>query len=243
MKKFRVAKCLNNGTIKEMAIFEDGSRSLPIQKDNDGYEYISIDDWVNLDPDMEEFNSFQRHGVIADRRKLTFNSKPKDMIESIRRGFGDVIVQSKHVYAPIFEVRYYLDREYGNKLRLKTIEGWKNAEFAYGLYFNSKPIGIDGEYDWDKKNIYFSTVKQAIDIVDLLIKRSKDTAYKLDGEIFIEDKRYAVLDDYNSPCSDIVWYFLNDMHDYGERFTISNKYSEKIIRHRFSIKQEVVSNM
>lgn len=240
MKKFRVAKCLNNGTIKEMAIFEDGSRSLPIQKDNDGYEYISIDDWVNLDPDMEEFNSFQRHGVIADMRKLTFNSKPKDMIESIKRGFGDVIVSYNLMGGQFDYVRYYLNREYGDKLRSKTIEGWKNAEFAYGLYFNSKPIGINGEYDWDKKNIYFSTVKQAIDIVDLLIKRSKDAAYKLDGEIFIEDKRYDVLDDYNSPCSDIIWYFLNDMHDYGEKFTISDKYSEKNIRHRFIIRQEVV---
>ena len=239
MKNFRIAKCLNDGTIMNMAIFEDGSRSLAIQRDNDGYEYIAIDDWVNLDPDMEEFNSFQRHGVIADMRKLTFNGKPKDMIESIRRGFGDVIVQSKHVYAPIFEVRYYLDREYGNKLRLKTIEGWKHAEFAYGLYFNSKPIGIDGEYDWDKKNIYFSTVKQAINMADSLIQKAKDAAYKLEGEIFREDARYDALDEYYSPVSDIVWYFLNEV-SCGKKFTISDKYSEKNINHRFIIRQEVV---
>ena len=228
MKKFRIAKCLNNGTIKDMAIFEDGSRSLPIQKDNDGYEYISIDDWVNLDPDMEDFNNIQKHGALYQISKFGFSGKPKDMIESIRRGFGDAIVQSMHIYAPIFEVRYYLDREYGDQLRLKTIEGWKNTEFAYGMYFNSKPIGTNGKYDWDKNNIYFSSVKQAIDIADFLIKRSKDAAYRLNGKIFIEGEKYDVLDDYNSPCSDIIWYFLEETLNYGEKFTISDKYSKKL---------------
>lgn len=239
MKKFRVAKCVKDGTIKDMAIFEDGSRSLPIQKDNDGYEYISIDDWVNLDPDMEEFNSFQRHGVIADMRKLTFTGKPKDMIESIRRGFGDVIVNYNLMGRQVDDVRYYLNREYGDKLRQKTIEGWEGAVFAYGLYFNSTPISIHGEYKWDTKDIYFSSVKQAINMADSLIQKAKNAAYKLEGELFREDVRYDVLDEYYSPVSDIVWYFLNEV-SCGEKFTISDKYSEKNIRHRFIIRQEVV---
>lgn len=58
-----------------------------------------------------------------------FVDKIKDAIECIRNGYGDAIMGTDSV------VRF-IDREYGEGLRQKTLDGWKNAKFAYGVKFS-----------------------------------------------------------------------------------------------------------
>lgn len=47
MKEFRVARCIDDRrdvpVIKKYAIFKDGSRRRPIETDDKGREYISVD--------------------------------------------------------------------------------------------------------------------------------------------------------------------------------------------------------
>ena len=56
-------------------------------------------------------------------------------IECIRNGFGDGLQQS-HLFGMTFEhVVRFIDREYGEEIRQKTIEGWKDTKFSYGVKF------------------------------------------------------------------------------------------------------------
>ena len=58
-----------------------------------------------------------------------FSHRIKDAVETIRNGDGDVLV----TFQPFgFEnVIRYLDRDYGEKVRVQFLKGWKNAKFAY----------------------------------------------------------------------------------------------------------------
>ncbi len=153
MKKFRVANCFNNLTnsIGEFAIFEDGSERKPIFIDGDGHKYFKVDNELNKDC----------HTMLAK----SFSDRIKDAVDTIITGNGDVI----SVYNAIGEhinVFYYLDREYGESLRKKTIEGWKDTKFGYiikyGLsgsfsgYHNILGINYRPVYDNDNKiKLYF----------------------------------------------------------------------------------------
>lgn len=80
-----------------------------INKDNYG-EYINVPNYLS-------------------KRSHFFSDRIKDAVESIRNGDGDVISTYKVFMATITSVHYYLDREVGEKLREKSIEGFKDAEF------------------------------------------------------------------------------------------------------------------
>ena len=128
MKEFRIARCISEDgkSIKRYAIFKDRSRRIPIQVDDKGREYFEVDNWIQSNPELDEFN----YGNLKDRLKYSFNRKPEDMITSIKRGYGDVI-SVRHILVSLESVLYFLDREYGESLRKKTIEGWKQTKFGY----------------------------------------------------------------------------------------------------------------
>ena len=86
-----------------------------IQTDENGYEYIYI------------HNPYSKRG--------TFSDCIKDAITCIREGRGDVLCQITVFSFPIDYVRKYIDREYGESLRARSIEGWKNANFGYAVKF------------------------------------------------------------------------------------------------------------
>ena len=60
MKEFRIAKCISEDGkgVGKHVIFKDGSRRKPILEDQEGREYIEIDNWINGDPDLLEFNYY-----------------------------------------------------------------------------------------------------------------------------------------------------------------------------------------
>lgn len=171
MKEFRVAKCLSDDgkRIRKHAIFKDGSRKKPIDEDEDGREYFEVDNWIDSDPELIEFNYYSR---MADKMRLTFSGRISDAVESIRKGYGDVIcVRNLPFGVRIEKVLYFLDREYGENLRQKSLEGWKDTVFKYVLYYNSIYVDTSSKRAYSSKtsDIFFNSVEEAKNIVDRII--------------------------------------------------------------------------
>lgn len=105
--------------VDKIAVYDKNGNQIDccvIQKDKDGREYY----YPN--------NPHDKMGL--------FSGRPKDAIECIRKGLGDGFSQS-HLFGMSLEnVVRFIDREYGEEIRQKTLEGWKNAKFAFGVSFN-----------------------------------------------------------------------------------------------------------
>ena len=125
MKNFRIAKCLNkSGEIAEYAIFADGSRRKPIQTDETYGQYFEVDNELN-----KEAQTLRRQSYIG---------RIKDAVDMIKNGNGDCI-KSTHIFgSEIIKVVYFVDRKVGDELRQKTLDGWKDTEFGYGIEYGYK---------------------------------------------------------------------------------------------------------
>ena len=126
--------------VEKIAIYDDEGNQIDcctIQKDDEGREYYCPS------------NPNDKDGLFLD--------KPKDAIECIKNGFGDAIRHS-HLFGLVLEnVVKYLDREYGEEIRQKSIEGWKDAKFSYGVkfcYLNSFSNGRLISKDKTLMNLY-----------------------------------------------------------------------------------------
>lgn len=86
-----------------------------IQKDKNGREYYCPN------------NPHDKLGLFLE--------KPKDAIECIRNDFGDGFTQSNLFGMSLENVVRFIDREYGEEVRQKTLEGWNNVKFAFGVSF------------------------------------------------------------------------------------------------------------
>ena len=124
MLRTRRFKALNGAKEKysrivdKIAIYDENGKQIDccvIHTDEEGREYYYPS------------NLHEKFGLFTDR--------PKDAIECIRNGFGDGFQQSHLLGMTLEGVVRFLDREYGEKIRQKTIEGWKNTQFAYGVKF------------------------------------------------------------------------------------------------------------
>lgn len=123
--KTRRFKALNGargkylGIVDKIAIYDNNGNQVDccvIQIDDNGREYYCPS------------NPHDKFGLFTD--------KPKDAIECIKNGFGDGLQQSKLFGFTMEHVIRFIDREYGEKIRLKTIECWKDMNFAYGVKFS-----------------------------------------------------------------------------------------------------------
>lgn len=125
MYKTRRFKALNGARgeysriVDKIAVYDKNGNQIDccvIQKDKDGREYYCPN------------NPYDETGLFLGR--------PKDAIECIKKDLGDGFLQS-HLFGMTFEdVVRFIDRDYGEEIRRKTLEGWKNAKFAYGVSFN-----------------------------------------------------------------------------------------------------------
>lgn len=105
--------------VDKIAVYDKNGNQIDccvIQKDKDGREYY----YPN--------NPHDEMGLFLGR--------PKDAIECIRKGFGDGFSQSNMFGMSLENVVRFIDRDYGEEIRRKTLEGWKNAKFAFGVSFN-----------------------------------------------------------------------------------------------------------
>ena len=108
-----------------------------------------------------------------------FNDRIKDAVECITEDYGDVISVTDLVGSNIVDVVRYIDREYGESIRQKFIEGWKDTNFAYAIklqfkntlyggYVLSKDNTLLG-YGYDKANILgFDTEYDAINFINAI---------------------------------------------------------------------------
>jgi len=94
---------------------------------------------IHSDPKEYEGKEYYYPSNPNDKFGL-YTDKPMDAIESIRNGIGDGLQQSKLFGFTMMHVLRFLDREYGENIRQKTVEGWKDSKFAYAVkmsYLNS----------------------------------------------------------------------------------------------------------
>lgn len=175
MKEFRVAKCLVDGEINEYAIFADGSRKKIIQTNDKYGKYFEVDNELNTD-----CKSFLR---------FSYSGRIKDAVEMIRNGNGDCISSMKFV-GRIDNVLYFLDRQIGEELRQKSLEGWKDTKFGWVIECGNKNsfsgysmLNKKNEritvFDKDRSPIVFDTKESADEYVEYLIERSKYYAKRL----------------------------------------------------------------
>lgn len=126
MSRTRIFKALS-GTkespriVNKIAIYDENDNQIDcciIHKNEDGKEFYYPS------------NPHHKFGLFGDL--------PKDMIECIRNDFGDVIVERTGGISILnsTDVIRFIDRTYGEPLRQKTIEGWKNAKFKFGIKFS-----------------------------------------------------------------------------------------------------------
>lgn len=250
MKEFRVAKCLSDDgkRIRKHAIFKDGSPKKPILEDEDGREYFEVDNWIDSDPELIEFNY---HSRMADKMQLTFSGRISDAVESIRRGYGDVICVKNLPFGIRTEkVLYFLDREYGENLRQKSLEGWKDTIFKYSLYYNGNLVDkttLKYAYVRNVSDIYFDSVKEVINFVNRIID---DTYAKC---MYFIGKTYLNMDEDYKINEELQKYMISDIIPDLIIFEILQlnkdepivldpvKGTRKYISHLFDIKQEVIS--
>lgn len=175
MKDFRVAKCLGNDGVQEYAIFADGSRKKHIQIDEQYGKYFEVDNELNTD--------------CNTCLKYSFSGRIKDAIDTIKNGNGDCIKQI-NLFGKHDKVLYFLDREVGEELRKKSLEGWKDTKFAWTVECGNKnsfsgysPINQKGErisvFDEDRTVKIFDTKDKAEEYVKGLIERAAYYAKRL----------------------------------------------------------------
>lgn len=240
MKDFRIARCLDYDkdsvpVIRKYAIFKNGTPKHVIDVDDEGREYFQVPNWIQNDPKMDNFNHCKS---IRKYMKYSFSGKPKDMIESIRKGYGDVICRG--IFG-IEYVLYFLDREYGESLRKKTLEGWRGAKFAYGLFCDSIPVNIHGKLEYDEKDIYFENVNDAITLATRIAKDAYQKAFSLAGLPWKDDAGYlSFLGDTKNPLNKIIFNLLEDVYGEGEILIFRDDASLEKAISLFTIKQVVI---
>lgn len=179
MKKFRVAKCFDelNDIIGEFVIFKDGSERKRIFTDDDGHKYFNVDNELN-----EDCNNF-----LAK----SFSNRIKDAVDTIIAGDGDVIKVFNTIGEHI-KVLYFLDREYGESLRKKTIEGWENTKFDYIIKYGSNmsfsgycnKLGANYQPVYNNNEImYFDSYSAAKEEIQKIISKAYSYAKQINDHI------------------------------------------------------------
>ena len=118
----RQFKALAHGTIVDkIAIYDEDENQIDcceIQKDLMGREFYAPS------------NPHDEHG--------SFFARPKDAIECVKNGFGDIFKESPTSICGLattcsHHVLRFIDRDYGEELRQRTLTRWKNVKFEYGV--------------------------------------------------------------------------------------------------------------
>lgn len=156
--------------IDKIAIYDKNGNQIDccvIQKDKDGREYYCPN------------NPHDKMGLFLGR--------PKDAIECIEKGLGDGFSQS-HLFGMSLEnVVRFIDREYGEEIRQKTIEGWENAKFAFGVSFNFLNSFSGGRYVCKNKCLFGYDNKPE----DILTFDTEQAAQSFIDDVNKKAERYA----------------------------------------------------
>ncbi|MSS07058.1 hypothetical protein FYJ38_00195 [Clostridium sp. WB02_MRS01] len=215
MKEFRVVNCIEKGTIREYAIFTDGSRKKVIEEDRQYGKFFSVD------------NEFNPGGGLL---KYSFTGRIQDAVETIRNGDGDCL-KTFNLFGTHESVAFFLNRNIGEELRQKSIDGWKNTKFGWQIkagnknsFFGYSPLNLKGEkigmFDEDRKPMIFETEKEAKEYAEHLVLKAWEYANLMVKELQAAsndeernmsfDRIYTKVVDETSKFS-IIIDFLSDM--------------------------------
>lgn len=214
MKEFRVAPCLVDGEVHEYAIFKDGSRNKRIYIDDDYGKYFYVDNELNTD--------------LTTALRHSFNNRIKDAVDMIRNGNGDCISQKQIAGVMVSDnVVYFLDRSIGEQLRNRSIEGWKDAKFAWAIkcyYIQSFAPGLlldkSGSMSFGPSDIMtFETKEDAKSYMDNILDKAAEYVKKInnsmtenkdeDDEIF--NSIIDEIDEYTGTTDSVIKEFVFDM--------------------------------
>lgn len=237
MEKFEIKAEDKN----EFAVFANGDKKL-IQNDEKYGKFIHVDNKLNTD-DKKPFNKL-------------FTGRIKDAVETIRNGDGDCIQTNKMLVKTI-RVVYFLDREVGERLRKKSIEGWKDANFGWVITCGNKasfsgyfPLA-DGyiscsPFDNDTKPLVFNKRDKAVEYIEKMIATAKEYAVAYVNkakENHVEDRNEVGIDmihkieeDFGE--SSMLGYFALDMVD--DNMMPKNNY--KLDKYGYKIEQYLIPN-
>ena len=170
--------------VDKIAIYDEKGNQIDcciIQKDKKGREY-----YCPSNP----------HGELG-----LFIDRPKDAIECIRNGFADAFYESYLLGMKSLNVVRYIDRVYGEEIRQKTIDGWKDAKFCYGVKFCflnaitrgnlvTKNKELMGYGDTQDDVLTFETEKEASSFIDEVNTKAKEYLEKYHNLELIGDKNW-----------------------------------------------------
>lgn len=169
-RRFKSLVSAQNGNkriIDKLALYDSHGNQIdvrPIQINKDGYEYIYCR------------NTYTKHGLFSDL--------PKDAYDHVKYGFGDVVTIGLIFGTTVTKVLRFIDRDYGESVRKKFLDGWKNAKFVWGINFNHKnsmnsgyvvmdgPIGPNIGFTKQLQPLTFSTQKEVIKKIEELENRA-----------------------------------------------------------------------
>lgn len=158
-------------------------------------ELSTIVKLIQKDENLKEYFNVPNFRTVTHNPGYLFSYYIKDAAEEILNGIGDVINTST-IFNSIFSmtpgsvhVRYYLDREYGESLKRKSIAGWKNTKFCYAIMIYDRQsfnpgYFIDTDYDFyvpilsesdnkDKRIMQFENYEDAVKVANSLEEESK----------------------------------------------------------------------
>jgi len=167
-----------------------------IQKNAEGNEYCIIPNVYSSNEDV--------------LLQYSFHNMPGDAIKSIFDGYGDTLMQGE-----LFEsgdqlkAVMFLDRVIGEQMRAKTMEGFKNTTWKYGIRLCNRFSLSSGNFISNsyKENLFstreeaenrLAEMKKAVDIkIDEIIELEKVDSKKFDNAVCnIIDNKYKMLDVY-----------------------------------------------
>lgn len=188
---------------KFVEIYVDGQHYETRQvQTEDGKEFIYVPNLLRQDG-----------GIVT---KGSFLHRIGDLVEHIRRGWGDVI-QTNHLIVRTQHLVWYLDREYGNFIRKQSLAGWKGAEFSWAVFeknilFGDAPLTVYG----DTRPILVKKFEGTADHFEIQYYDSEATAQKfIDNAVNavkpLLDKLYAIPDD-EEHAEEIEAYYNQYIH-------------------------------
>lgn len=152
--------------VDKIIVYDDNNRQIDcciIHKNEDGKEYYYPS------------NPHNKLGLFSDL--------PKDAIECIKNGLGDTLEVTNVLGMRLEHVVRFLDREYGECIRQKSLQGWKNAKFGYGVKFQYLDSLNSGRVVCEDKSLFcnigekilvFDTEKEASIFINEINKKAKE---------------------------------------------------------------------
>lgn len=182
-------KTLNDGSVQRYAYYPELNKTndFPVQTDSKGREYFYLS-----------------RGLLRDTKtykEKTYNDRISDAISDIMNGYGDAVVNggifasntSNHVIV-------FLDRKYGEELRSKTIDGWKDAKYFWSVVYrnglNELYMNKDNCVEYNTEDfLHFGTEDEAQKFIDNLMERltsdyNEHKNFYLDTTISKEAQKY-----------------------------------------------------